>query len=152
MCYEDQLEIENMMEIVELKSTEELEQAFTVLKELRQKLNFRDYLDIYKKASEKDCFCLVGVFEGKNCLAVMGYRILYDFVHGKHLYIDDLIVTDKCRSQGMGAHLLNHAEKIAQENQCRGLRLCTGIDNHRGKKFYERNNWIAKSIAFKRPI
>ena len=141
-----------MMEIVELKSPVELEQGFSVLKELRQKLSFQEYMDLYRQASNRDQFCLVGVFKDKKCLAVMGYRILYDFVHGKHLYVDDLVVTEKCRSQGVGAHLLKYAEKMAQENQCQGLRLCTGIDNHRGKKFYERNNWIAKSIAFKRPI
>jgi len=36
----------------------------------------------------------------------MGYRLLHDFVHGRHLYIDDLVVTSRLRSSGLGAELL----------------------------------------------
>ena len=140
------------MEIIELKNSTQLKQGFTILKELRPKLTFQDYLDLYNKASDRDSFCLVGVFEKNHCTAVMGYRILYDFVHGKHLYIDDLVVSEQYRSKGTGTQLLNYAEKIAKKNHCAGLRLCTGIDNHLAKKFYERNNWLAKSIAFKHSL
>jgi hypothetical protein len=44
-------------------------------------------------------------------IAIMGYRILNDFVREKHLYIDGLVTTAKCRSSGMGATLLGFAEQ-----------------------------------------
>lgn len=46
-----------------------------------------------------------------RCEALMGYRVLYDYVHGKHLYIDDLVVNETSRSQGYGASMLEFAEK-----------------------------------------
>jgi len=35
-------------------------------------------------------FTLVGGFDGEQCVAIMSYRTLFDFVHGKHLCVDDL--------------------------------------------------------------
>lgn len=82
----------------------------------------------------------------------MGYRVLCDFVHGRHLYIDDLVTDENIRSKGYGATLLKEAEKIAQENGCTNLRLCTGIDNDRGKTFYEKNNWNLRAVVYKKKL
>jgi GNAT superfamily N-acetyltransferase len=61
-------------------------------------------------------------------------------------------VTASHRSQGLGAELLARAEKIARDLDCRGLRLCTGVENERGKAFYEREGWTARALAFKKPL
>ncbi len=82
----------------------------------------------------------------------MGYRISYDFVHGKHIYVDDLVTSENHRSQSYGAMLLKHAEDLAKEHNCTNLRLCTGIDNDRGKRFYERNLWSLRAVVYKKKI
>jgi GNAT superfamily N-acetyltransferase len=140
------------MEIRELKSPVELEEGYVVLKELRQTLTFQDFTALYEQAKKHDNYTLVGVYLQGSCVAVMGYRVLYDFVHGKHLYIDDLVVTDKIRSQGIGAKLLKWAEDLASELQCKGLRLCTGVENEAGKRFYKREGWNPRALAFKKQL
>lgn len=35
---------------------------------------------------------------------------------------------------------------------CKSLRLCTGIENDRGVKFYEKNNWVKRAYAFTKKI
>lgn len=140
------------MELKVLEAPEALDEVFPVMRELRGNLSLEDYRHLYREARERDQYTIVGLFEGTACLALMGYRILYDFVHGKHLYVDDLVVTKAQRSNGLGARLLTHAEVEARRLGCRGLRLCTGVENEGGKRFYERHGWIARALAFKKRL
>ena len=89
---------------------------------------------------------------GGRPVAVMGWRILHDIVHGRHLYIDDLVVTANARSQGWGARFLEHAENQARSLGCQGLRLCTGVQNTAAIKFYERQGWAPRAFALKKSI
>lgn len=135
-----------------LESPDALKRVYPVLKELRTSLSWDDFVSIYEQAKERDHYRLVGIDNGGELIAIMGYRILNDFVHGKHLYIDDLVTTAKCRSSGMGATLLEFAEQEAKRLQCKGLRLCTGIENEGGKRFYERHGWQARALAYKKTL
>lgn len=140
------------MDVKRLDSPQDLEAAFVVLKELRTELEWNEFLEIYANARQRDDYQLVGVLEQTECVAVMGYRVLFDFVHGKHLYVDDLVTYPSCRSRGLGSKLLQFAETEAAKLGCRGLRLCTGESNQGGRKFYEREGWRMRSVAYKKPV
>lgn len=139
-------------QIAELSTKEELERAFPVLKELRQELIFEDYLRLLREAQANSGYQLWAALRGQEILGLMGVRVLTDFVHARHLYIDDLVVTDKFRSQGLGAKLLEFAEDLARTNSCRGLRLCTGVSNQEAVRFYERLGWQARAYSFKKKL
>ncbi|MGZ3773059.1 MAG: GNAT family N-acetyltransferase [Pseudobdellovibrionaceae bacterium] len=131
---------------------EDVKNLYPLIKELRVNLSLEDFLGIYEYANTKNDYQIVAIEKEQTVIALMGYRILYDFVHGKHLYIDDLIITKVERNKGYGRILLTYAETIAKESQCNGLRLCTGIDNENGKKFYERQNWKLRAVVFKKKL
>ncbi len=139
-------------QIFKAKDKNDLERCYPVMKELRTALSFNDYMEIYEQAHKSDGYEIVGVESDGKITAVMGYRILHDYVHGKHLYIDDLVSTESQRSKGLGAQLLAYAENLAKELGCKGLRLCTGIENELGKKFYERHNWKLRAVAYKKKL
>ena len=126
----------------------ELEKCFPVMKELRPHLNLTDYITIYNQAHKSDGYEIVAIEENNNVVAVMGYRVLFDYVRGKHIYIDDLVSTETARSKGLGAELLRYAESVAKELNCKTLRLCTGVENGRGMKFYEKNGWIKRAYSY----
>lgn len=138
------------IEYRELTTTADLGSGFKVLRELRTNLSFERFLELNNAAKHADGYKLLAAFEAGLCIAVMGYRVLFDFVHGKHVYVDDLVVTEGCRSKGVGAALLGEAETVAQRMNCDVLRLCTGIENEAGKRFYEREGWELKSVAYKK--
>jgi hypothetical protein len=46
---------------------------------------------------------------------------------------------------------LKEVSKVTDQ-KCDGLRLCTGIENESGKRFYEREGWTLKAVAFKKKI
>jgi len=126
----------------------DLERCYPVMKELRPHLGYEEYLAIYEQAHRADQYEIVAVEIEGEVVAVMGYRILSDFVRGRHLYVDDLVATAKARSQGLGAELLRFAEGVAKEQGCASLRLCTGIENERGTAFYEREGWKKRAFAY----
>jgi len=139
-----------------IQTSTDVEKAFPIIKELRSHLTYEEFLHLYKLAKAEHNYTLVMVLQ-KNSqveipVAVFGYRIYTDFIHKRHLYIDDLVTTAEFRSKGIGAKVLNYAETLAKELHCHGMRLCTGIDNEDGKKFYEKNNWDLRAVAYKKKI
>lgn len=132
------------------KTTQDLESFFPVIKELRPHLSFSDYLKIYDHAHRNDGYEMVALVEDQQILGVVGYRFISDFVRGLHIYIDDLVVSEKVRSQGLGLELLQYAEKVAKESNCTTLRLCAALENERGIRFYDRNNWTRRAYAYVR--
>ncbi len=138
--------------ISKAQSESDLERLYSVIKELRKELTLPDFISLYKLAHESNGYEIVALECHGKVLAVMGYRILYDFVHGKHIYIDDLVSIPEERSKGFGRRLLEYAEKLAIDLECNGLRLCAGIDNELGKKFYEKNNWKLRAVVYKKKL
>ena len=139
-------------DIREVSERKDLERAFPVMKELRTHLDKEAYLSGYDEAHRNGGYKMVVIERGGEILAVMGYRILTDYVHGRHLYVDDLVTTKDHRSAGHGARLLKFAENEARQLGCSGLRLCTGIENEAGKKFYEREGWALRAVAYKKKL
>jgi GNAT superfamily N-acetyltransferase len=138
--------------IFTVSSKAELERCYPVMKELRPHLSYEDYLSIYEDSHKADGYEIVAIEEKAEILAVMGYRYLSDYVRGKHIYIDDLVTTEKIRSKGLGAELLKFAEELALASGCKSLRLCTGIENERGVSFYDRNGWIKRAFAYTKKL
>jgi ribosomal protein S18 acetylase RimI-like enzyme len=137
------------MNILSFNPANDSERFFDLLKELRPHLSFSEFKFILNHA---DNYQMVALEEDNRLVALMGYRILHDFVHGKHVYIDDLVTASAERSKGHGAVLLKHAEDIAREHGCKNLRLCTGVENEAGKRFYERESWNMRAVVYKKKI
>jgi len=141
------------IKLITVSSKVELEKCYPVMKELRKDLTLSNFLSMYEKAHAENGYqVIVAKNEAGAIVGVMGLRILNDLVHGRHVYIDDLVSSEKFRSKGLGSLFLVHAESYARENDCTNLRLCTGIDNENGKRFYERNNWSIRAVVFKKKI
>lgn len=131
-----------------VKTKADLERCFPVMKELRPHLNIERYIQIYNEAHAADGYEIVAIEEDGKILALMGYRLLSDFVRGKHIYIDDLISSESARSKGYGAKLLQYAESLSKEMNLSTLRLCAALSNDRGMKFYEREGWAKIAFAY----
>jgi ribosomal protein S18 acetylase RimI-like enzyme len=134
------------------KSTDELEHCYIVIQELRPHLSKKDFFVIYNEAHNKDGYEIVAIEENNIVVAVMGYRILADFVRGRHVYVDDLVASEAARSRGLGAELLSYAEGVSRKSDCTSLRLCAGLDNRRAIQFYIRNGWTKRAYALSKKI
>lgn len=134
---------------MEITKVVDLKEAYLLIRQLRTHLAEKDFLEILKTAEQESSYELLGAYKEEKLLGLMGYRVLSDFVHGRHIYIDDLVIDADHRSQGLGAIFLKKAQDIAKENGCSGLRLCTGMDNPKAQIFYERNGLQKKAVVYK---
>jgi len=131
-------------------SSDELVQAYTLMRQLRNDINYEEFLTIYYQAGRMNEYTLTGAYLDDEFVGLMGCRILYDYVHGRHLYIDDLVVSAAHRSKGIGAKMLSRAEEDATRLNCNGVRLSTGVAREDGIRFYRREGWQLRAYTFKK--
>jgi len=136
------------MNIQELRGGDAAALGYPVLRELRPHVDEAAFLQVLTDAPGYRFF---GAMEEGRCVGVLGCRVLLDYVHGRHLYVDDLVVAESAgRSRGIGGKLLAFAEALAREEKCISVRLCTGVENERGRSFYERHGWKLRAVAYKK--
>lgn len=124
--------------------------AYALVRQLRPNLTEAEFTARCRQANAQDGYTIYGAFDGERCVGVLGMRRLVDFLHGPHFYIDDLVIAESDRSRGIGARLLQFVEQLAAEAGGLGLRLCTGIDYWPARRFYEREGWTARAVAYKK--
>ncbi|MBP5697739.1 MAG: GNAT family N-acetyltransferase [Treponema sp.] len=69
-----------------------------------------------------------------------------------NIYLQDLLVTEKCRSKGIGTLLLNAAKEYGREKGADFFRTQVFPMNNAGMRFYERNGFSAKMITIECPL
>lgn len=129
----------------------DLTRVFELLNDLYHgKLNFNRFQEIYKlKLEDKNSYYIVAIKNGK-ILGILTSE-LQEKLHrqNKQLFIEDLIVDEAYRNQGIGKALMQNAVEYAKNNNCEVIELTSYIDNEKAHKFYERNNFMKHSYKFK---
>ena len=81
-------------------------------------------------------------------VGLVGFRLQENLLYGRFVYVDDLVVLDGHRNDGLGAKLLSHARAYAIEAKCRHLVLDTGLHKALAQRFYFRQGLLAQSMGF----
>lgn len=116
----------------------ELEAAWRVLSELRTHLSREDFDKALARQREAHGYELIGAFEDDGLVGVLGLREVHTFARGRHMHVDDLVVSSNARGQGMGKNLIDHAEQLARS---RGIKQVF-LDSRSGATgFYERRGY-----------
>jgi len=124
-------------------------------------------LAIFEKAPEKvtnsvsqmeeemDYFeCFIVENEEKEIIGMALYYYVYYTWVGKSMYLDDLVVREKYRNQGIGKELLNKIIGEAKENNCKRLRWQVLDWNEKAIDLYTRfgcdmdEEWLNCDLSF----
>src|SRR3546814_2758694 len=79
---------------------------------------------------------LLAAWRGNEAVALAGYRGMEMLIHGKFIYVDDLITREDARGKRLGEQLLAHLYGMAWEQGCSRVMLDTGIANGLAQRFY----------------
>jgi ribosomal protein S18 acetylase RimI-like enzyme len=90
--------------------------------------------------------------EPERVAAVAGYRITENLIHGRFLYVDDLVTAEGRRGEGLGASLLKELSRIGIEEGCRRLVLDTAAANEKARRFYRREGLQDIVVGFVKPL
>jgi ribosomal protein S18 acetylase RimI-like enzyme len=133
-------------------SRDELSACFPVIAQLRPYL--RDATDWIARASAMTPagYRVLGVWEGERVSALAGYRVTENLIHGRFLYVDDLVAAADRRGSGLGAALLKELSIIGVGENCRRLVLDTAATNTDAQRFYNREGLTHSAIGFVKPL
>lgn len=95
---------------------------------------------------------LVAIWRDSRPVALAGFRILNNLVHGKHLYVDDLVAEEGSRRRGFGRTLMQWLQSEGRSHGCAKLVLDAALSNTLGHRFYYRQGLLATALRFTMPL
>ena len=137
------------MDVYLTQSDQEIHDACQVLNELRPQYSLEELIQTVKEQQGKG-YHLAICREDDTCLGAIGFVIGHKLAWKKHMYIDDLVVTEKSRSKGAGAAMLAWITEYARENGCKQIHLDSGVQRFGAHKFYLKHGFIIASHHFSR--
>ena len=120
----------------ELKSRDEFELAFPILKQLEPTLERQSYLKIMDEGVPQKMRAY-GLWEGNILLSVALAYVVQLIEREKLLWIYYLVTEESHRSKGYGAELLSFIESYARENEFQQLRVHSEVRRRDAHRFYE---------------
>ena len=135
-----------------LNAESEWRASFAVMQELRPMLHSEeDYLARLQRQRQQH-YKLLAIWQHGEIIALAGYRLQENLIYGRFLYVDDLVVTGRCRGGQWGARLLQELEDIARFERCEKLVLDTGLSNALAQRFYFRQGLLTGAIRFSKVL
>src|SRR5262249_46342507 len=110
-------------------SRDDLMACYPVVAELRPFL--KDAVDWYERAiaMAEAGYRVLAAWRQDRVVAVAGYRVMENLIHGRFLYVDDLVTAFGHRGEGVGASLLEELARIGIKERCSRLVLDTAATN-----------------------
>ena len=128
--------------VIEIKSGEERQKSFPVLRALRESLEFAEFERV---VSENRSYRFFAVADSDAYVCVAGVSILENLFFGRHLIVNDLVTLPSHRSKGYGAFMLSFLEGFARDNNCRNIILSSGFARTGAHRFYEEKAGFKKT-------
>jgi GNAT superfamily N-acetyltransferase len=120
-----------------LKNSQELKEAFPIMKQLRTHLNEASFLQLVQEAVEKEGYQLAALYEDETIVAVTGFMPMITLYNGRSIWVCDLVTDEEKRSKGYGKKLLNFVHQWAKENGFGIVSLSSGLQRGDAHRFYE---------------
>ncbi|WP_242926198.1 GNAT family N-acetyltransferase [Pontibacter vulgaris] len=91
---------------------------------------------------------MVGAFIGNSCVGLSGFWVSAKLYSGKYLEVDNFVVDEAYRSEGIGKLLSDWMHTEAQRLNCDTIMLDAYVTNSAAHKFYFREGFHIKSLHF----
>ncbi|HEX5317821.1 MAG TPA: GNAT family N-acetyltransferase [Stellaceae bacterium] len=130
----------------------EIAACFPVMVQLRPHLAGAEELVARVTRQRAEGYRLLAEWRDGTPVALAGYRFTENLIHGRFVYVDDLVTDRADRSTGLGARLLSAVAEIAREHGIARLVLDTALDNVLAHRFYYRQGLLARALRFSREI
>jgi ribosomal protein S18 acetylase RimI-like enzyme len=140
------------VELRHAETDQEIAACFPVMVLLRPHLCDAAELVARTGRQRRDGYRILAAWRGPEPVALAGYRITENLIHGRFIYVDDLVTAAEARRAGLGARLLDAVAAEGQDGGCRRLVLDTALDNVLAHRFYYRQGLLARALRFSREI
>ncbi|MEE8170815.1 MAG: GNAT family N-acetyltransferase [Phycisphaerae bacterium] len=131
------------------ENEDDLRRCYPVMAQLRDHLDERAFVAQAARQRQQGAYHVAFVEQDGRITAVAGFRIMEMLLHGRHLYVDDLVTDGSARSSGHGGALFDWLMEHARSNGCRELQLDSGVQRDRAHRFYFRKGMHIAAYHFR---
>lgn len=143
-----QASTETAPEIYYVESESEVAACYGLMRQLRPHLaSEHEFIERWRRQTDAG-YRLLAIWDGPRPVALAGFRVQDNLVHGSHLYVDDLVTYETLRSSGHGHALMERLKREARALGCGKLVLDTPLTNTLGHRFYYREGLLATALRF----
>jgi GNAT superfamily N-acetyltransferase len=126
----------------------EVAACYALMRQLRPHLaSEQELIERWRRQAESG-YRLLAIWEGGRPVALAGYRVMDNLVHGRYFYVDDLVTDEALRGSGHGHALMERLKAEARSLGCAKLVLDTPLINTLGHRFYYREGLLATALRF----
>jgi GNAT superfamily N-acetyltransferase len=126
------------------ESDADLERVSGVLLELRTGFD-RETLIERVKAQMQSGYRVAYAESGGEVVCVAGFVVGTKLAWGKHVYVDDLVTSERHRGSGAGATMIAWLRSHARELGCEQMHLDCGVQRFASHRFYLRQGFHISS-------
>lgn len=139
------------MPIIELKQTTEFEAAYTLVQQLNPGLTQAEFRTRLEKMLRQGYRCIAYVEQGEY-IGLCGFWEGTRFWCGDFIDLDNVVVDDKARRQGIGKKLVDWVEQEARRQNRNQIGLDCYVTHHGAHNFYLRERFIIKGYHLIKPL
>lgn len=137
--------------IKELTTLAEMEERFSLVKQLNPKLEKDSYSEMLN-AMLKNGYRMIAAFKENECVGVSGFWIATKIYSGKYVELDNVITDENYRSKGIGKLLSDWIIEEAKKQRCKVAMLDAYVENYKGHRFYFREGFTVRGFHFIKKI
>jgi len=135
------------------ETDDQIAACFPVLQQLRPHLKDRAELVERVKLQNREGYVLAYAADESGVpAACIGFRRQTRLVHGRLIYVDDLVTSETGRSRGYGAALLDWVEALARHEGIKVIDLDSGTHRTDAHRFYLRQRFAITAFHFLKRI
>jgi PhnO protein len=126
-------------------------EVYSLICELEDtEFNMQDFEIAFTSKLNNSSNYYIVCIEDNKIIGFLGLHIDYQLHHvAKVAMIEELVVSNKNRSQGVGKLLLEKAIQYARENNCEVIELTSSFPRERAHQFYIKNGFEKSGYKFK---
>lgn len=135
------------MEIRLLNSKQEMLENFELLLEMYPNLTLEEYSNELDDMIPNN-YGQAGVYIDNECVGLTGFWIGTKLWCGKYLELDNVVISSKQRSKGIGKYLFDFMEEKAKNEGCTMLALDSYTSNFKAHKFFYNHGFAPRGFHF----
>lgn len=135
------------LELRELTTKDEMLESYEILLEVYPELDYDEYEEELDLMLENN-YGQIGVFDDDICAGLTGYWIGSKLWCGKYIELDNVVVAEDYRRQGIGKRLFDYMEQKAVDLGCTMLALDSYTDNFAAHPFFYEQGYVPRGFHF----
>jgi ribosomal protein S18 acetylase RimI-like enzyme len=136
-----------MQQVIELGTKTEMMEQFPLIQQLYPDYTLEKYADLLAAMLPNNYKQLIVVENGKT-IGLAGFWIGTKLWSGKYLEMDNVVVHEDFRSNGIGSIMTNYLNQKAIDEDCKMIVLDAFSTNFGAHKFYMNHGFVPKGFHF----